>query len=673
MRISLNWLKEFVDIADEPSALGEKLSLAGLAVDEVVEEGDDVILELDITTNRGDCLSHLGVAREVAAIYDQEVRLPKFEVTEGNKPLEGAFAISITDPDLCRRYCGRYIAGVTIGPSPDWLARRVEAVGIRSINNVADITNYVLMELGHPMHAFDADTLGDNQIIVRRADPDETLTTLDGETRRLDPSMLVIADRRHAIALAGIMGGEETEISGSTKNVLLESAWFDPLSIRKTARALNLNTEASYHFERGADIEMARTACDRVAELIRETADGEILQGVIDVYPGKAPQPEVSLRRARIKQYLGMEVADQDVLRIFTRLDFDPKDAGDGWTVTVPTHRHDIIREEDLLEEIARQHGYDRFPSTLPAWSGQGQRLPWQVEEATIRDTLSSLGYSEACTICFSNREIEEKFAPGVDPVRLRNPLSEEAPILRTSLVPSMLRSIQWNLNRGARDVLLYEIAKVYPKDGEHRKLAIAATGSARSRSVHNDSVESDFYTLKGDVETVLGNFSVDTSGSADGIPSYYHPGRSLGIGDVAVLGELHGAGADLFKLRQKVYIAEIEIEKLYEAGLRNVAAAPIPKYPAIRRDLSLLLDRKVRYSDVVGAVRAADIPELVEVEPFDRLDKGPFPESCYSLAVAIVYQSSERTLTDAEVQDFDRKVLDRLEQIGAKLRSGLE
>ncbi len=673
MRISLNWLKEYVSTPDDASQLSERLSLAGLAVDAMETTGDDVVLDLDITTNRGDCLSHLGVAREVGTLYGKVVRMPAINVAEIERRAGSVVSISIADNDLCKRYCGRYIEGVTIGKSPDWLVRRIEAVGIRSINNVADITNYVLMELGHPLHAFDADTLAQGQIIVRRAEVSETLTTLDGETRELDPSVLVIADSAHPVALAGVMGGEESEISAATTNVLLEAAWFDPLSIRKTARRLNLSTEASYRFERGADIEMARTACDRGAQLIAEIAGGKIYEGVLDNYPSEGTaKSRARLRRTRIRDYLGMDISDDEVTRIFTGLGFDVGAGADseGWSVDIPSYRHDVSGEEDLLEEVARIHGYDRFPSTLPAWSAPGERLPWHVEETRIRDLLSGMGYSEACTIAFSDPETEERFAPGIQPVCLKNPISEKAPILRTSMVPSMLLSLQWNLNRGNRNVFLYEIGKVYPTTGEHRHLVIAQTGAAHPRSVHHAPLESDFYNLKGDIETLLRGFSVDATESTQDLPPYYHRGRSVRFGSVAKLGELAGSIGDLYKLRQKVYVAEIDIEDLYAARLGNVAATRIPKYPAIRHDLSLLLDRTIRFSNVLAAIRASGISELVTVEPFDRLETGPFPESCYSLAVGLVYQSSKRTLTDEEVQEFDRKILVQLEGIGVNLRS---
>lgn len=671
MRISYNWLKDLIDVEGSPREAGDRLTMVGLTLDGLEEAGDDTILELDVTSNRGDCLSHLGVARELAVIQKGSLRHPEFTLEEGARPVEEAFSISIADADLCRRYCGRLITDVTVGPSPAWLATRLESVGVRSINNVADVTNYVLMELGQPLHAFDADTLRGSEIIVRRADFEETLVTLDGEKRDLDPSMLIIADAERGVAIAGIMGGAETEISATTRNVLLESAWFDPKTTRRTARALNLNTEASYRFERGTDVEMARFACDRAAQLIQELAGGTILKGLKDVYPGKRPAAGASLRRRRIREYLGMEIPDETAEGIFERLGFEPAAMknGEGWNLTVPELRHDLSSEEDFMEELARHFGYDRFPVTLPPWSGQGQRLPWYAEEAAIRGRLSGLGYSETCTLAFSDQETEAAFEPDAEPLVIRNPLSDEAPILRTSLVPSMLRAVQWNLNRGARDLQFYEIAKAYPKQGEYRRLILTATGLGESPNVRRASADLDFYRLKGDVEAVLAMFDVDASGRVEDTPTHLHPGRCMRIGSVALLGELHADIARSFKMKQKVYVAEIAIEELYRAGLRDVAAQGIPKYPAVRRDLSLLVDRKLPYADVVNAIQGARITELVHIEPFDRLEEGPFPPSCYSLAVGLVYQSGDRTLKDEEIQGFDRKVMAQLEQIGIQLR----
>ena len=671
MRTSLNWLREFVDISDGVTVLGDKLTMVGLAVDAIEEAGDgDTLLELDITANRGDCLSHLGVAREIAAIYDLEVRLPEFKVDESGPGTEDAVTIDIADPDLCHRYCGRYVEDVMVGPSPEWLSKRLEAIGIRPINNVADVTNYVLMELGQPLHAFDADRLAGRRITVRRAHPGESLRTLDAEERKLDSSALVIADAERAVALAGIMGGADSEISASTRNVLIESAWFDPLSVRRTARSLNLSTEASYRFERGTDIDMTRIACDRAAQLIRELAGGKIGSGVIDVYPESQPRAQVGLRRSRIRAHLGMDVPEAIVVQILDRLGFEITDTEDGWNTLAPSHRHDIAREEDLLEEVARHYGYEKFPATLPSTSASGRRLPWNEAESTLRDLLSGLGYSEACSLVFSDPEIEKTFAPGVNPFVVRNPLSEAEPALRTSLVPSMLKSLRWNVNRGVRDLQFFEIGKVYPSTGERRRLIMAATGARRVATPHQDPLESDFYSLKGDVEALLDRFGLEAAPRADEVPDYYHPGRSVRLGSVAVVGELGPGIQESFKFRQRVHLAEIDVEAVYRAGVRTVFANPIPKYPAIRRDLSLILDRRIRYDALVEAIEAAGVRELIRIDPFDRLDEGPFPRSSYSLAVGLVYQASDRTLTDDEVQGFERRVLTELERIGVRLRT---
>ena len=671
MKISFQWLRNFLDLTEEPAAAGDRLTMVGLAIDGVETVGDDTILALDITANRGDCLSHLGVARELGAIYDVDIGRPETHLDEGSASAEESCTISIADAELCHRYCGRFISGVTIGPSPDWLVERLEAVGIRSINNVADITNYVLMELGHPLHAFDADTLEGSAIVVRRAVSGETLRTLDGQERKLDTSMLVIADAERPVALAGIMGGFETEISEKTANVLLESAWFDPISVRKTGRRINLGTEASYRFERGADIGMAPIALNRTARMITEIAGGVVHRGLIDVRP-EVPEPvQIRLRRSRIARHLGSAVPDSDVERIFRRLEFALTEvSADGWTFRVPSHRHDIHREEDLLEEIARHYGYDRFPSTLPTWSGQGRYLEHHAQETAVRDALSAFGFSEICSLAFSDRETQERFAPGVRPVQVINPLSDDAPALRTTLVPSILGSLQWNLNRGIRDLSIYEIGKIYPRTGELRQLTMAATGARHTQTVHESRKEADFFSLKGAVEGLLARFDIDLGVSADDLPPYLHPARSIRLGSVAVVGELHPDCEALFKVRQKVYVAEVQIDQVLGAGLKKIAAAPIPKYPAVRRDLSLSVDARIQYGSVVEAIGRARIRELADLFPFDRLKRGSSSESRYSLAVTLVFQSADRTLTDREVQDFEQRILAELRKIGVELRS---
>jgi phenylalanyl-tRNA synthetase beta chain len=367
MKIAYNWLEEYVDLPEDPRKLGSDLTLVGLAVDTMETTEDGPVFDLDITTNRPDCLNHVGVAREVHALYGAPLRYPDFAVEEGARPVTDAFSVEIDAPDLCGRYCGRYIAGVKVGPSPDWLRKRLESVGIRSVNNVVDVTNYVLMELGQPLHAFDADTLRGGKIVVRRAAPDEPMTTHDGGARKLNPSVLVIADAERPVALAGIMGGADAEISASSTNVFLESAWFDPQNIRRSARALGMNTEASYRFERGADIGIALHAVDRAARLIRQVAGGEVHAGALDNYPVPALRLPIPLRRGRIAALLGAEVENDSLVRIFGRLGFALFFESDPWRVLPPTFRLDVQTEEDLIEEVARHYGYDRFPSTRRA------------------------------------------------------------------------------------------------------------------------------------------------------------------------------------------------------------------------------------------------------------------------------------------------------------------
>jgi phenylalanyl-tRNA synthetase beta chain len=672
MKISLSWLKEFVDIPVDTGELGRKITSIGLAVEGTESHGSDTIYELDVTTNRPDCLNHLGVAREIGAIFGSPIRRPEYKFRESARKTADVFSVSIEAPELCGRYCGRYISGVTIGPSPNWLRQRLESVGIRSINNVADVTNYVLMELGQPLHAFDADTLHGHQIIVRRADIGEIMTTLDGIERSLNPSTLVIADAQRAVALAGIMGGAETEISTKTTNVFLESACFQPQSIRKTARSLGMNTEASYRFERGSDIQMAQMACDRAASMIQEVAGGEIHQGLLDVYPGKTDAIKVPLRRSRIANFLGSNVEDSVVDSIFQRLEFKSTKTTEGWNVEVPSFRVDIFVEQDLLEEIARHVGYDRFPGSLPAWRGYGSYLPQEAAERRLRDLLSNSGYSEITTYSFSDEATERHYRPDIDPVKFQNPMTEDAAILRTSLVPGILKSLHWNLNRGIHDLQLFELSKTHSKTGETRALVLAATGGMRSHSVHETTRDFTFFDLKGDIESLLEDFGAQAeiaNLTTEQIPFYYHPGRSARFGKLAVFGEIHPDQLESLKIRQRVILAEVDVEAILSKTSRHTVQA-IPRFPAIRRDFSLVLDKGTQYAAVERMIADVGIPELTHIEPFDRMESGQFADTKYSLSLSVIYQSADRTLTDTEVEGFDRRILGILEQrLGAQLR----
>ena len=461
MRALVSWLKDFVEIPESAEELAEALTMAGVAVDGVEEEDGEKILELDITSNRPDAMNHFGLARDIAAIFRRPLTRPKIEFTEEALEATSAASIEIIDADLCLRYVGRVLLDVTIGPSPDWIRKRIELCGVRSINNIADLTNYVLLSIGHPTHAFDLDLLTDKKIIVRRAKAGETLTTLDGVDRELSEDDLVIADSLRPVALAGVMGGLETEISDKTKNVLIEAAWFEPGLIRRMARRYGMHTEASHRFERGADWEAPGWAADRIAGLLGDAGGGRVLKGRIDVYPKPRKREAIELRRDRIAKTFGAAIPDEEVESILGLLGFEPLPTGDGWEASAPTHRLDVAREIDLIEEVVRIHGYHNAPSTLPPIGAAPVDAPHAAAEARVRERVSALGYDETVGYSFIAADEAERFGSWPAPP-LRNPLTEQWAVMRNSSVPTMLRALERNLNRNQTDVRLAELGRLY-------------------------------------------------------------------------------------------------------------------------------------------------------------------------------------------------------------------
>ncbi len=657
--------------------------MLGLAVDTVTTEGDETVLELDITTNRPDCLSHYGVARELAALYGKP--LAPFGETgmRQRRARRRDSIVEIVATDLCGRYSARLIRGVKVGTSPAWLSRRLELAGVRSINNVADATNYILMAFGHPLHAFDHDLLEGGRIIVRRATAGEPLQTLDGVERRFTPEDLVIADGRLPVALAGIMGGEKSEISAATVNVLLESAWFEPVAVRRTSKRQGLHTEASHRFERGADIGATLSAADRCIDLIQQLAGGSVDPREIDAYPRKASRQPIVLRRAELGRHLGMEPPAQNVTEILSRLGFSPKPMGKaGWKCTVPTHRVDITREIDLVEEVARHYGYDKFPARLPgvAEGSPARKAPHAAKEAKVRDLWLALGYDEAIsTVLVPARRDAYGDAP---PVALSNPLSEEAAVLRTSLVPGLLSALQWNLNRGSETVRLFEMGKIYARSGEGycepARLAIVATGDRVEAGMERPSQSFDFYDLKGDLEQLAGLFEIDSCDfDSDDLPDYYRPGRRARLlvagRIIARMGELNPQEAISWKFRRPVYVAEICLDLLYEKNLKFPRVQPISRYPAVQRDFSILLPLEKRFAEVREAVESLAIPELVAVEPVEIFRGGPgtpVAPGKYSLLLRVTLQSQQATLAEAELAAYSGRIMECLEKkLGARIR----
>lgn len=680
MKILLSWLREFVPVPSEPRRLADELTMLGLAVDSVSAEAGETVFEIDVTTNRPDCLSHYGVARELASRHGGlTVSVPE---TPTGKPRARRRdpVVAILAQDLCRRYSARIIRGVEVKPSPDWLASRLERIGIRSINNVADATNYILMAFGHPLHAFDLDRLEEGRIIVRRAGAGESLRTLDGVERRLTGDDLVIADAKRAVALAGIMGGLDTEISLHTRNVLLESAWFEPVAVRRTSKKQGLHTEASHRFERGADIGATLAAANRCIELIRELAGGEVDPHVADVYPKPVQAQTILLRRAELARHLGMEIPAEDIERILAGLGFGPRARGRaGWRCSVPTHRVDVSREIDLVEEVARHYGYDRFPLRLPPSSGQPARKALHAaKEERLRSLLLGLGYDEALSSVLVSRATE-RFGDS-PPVVLSNPLSEEASILRTSLVSCLLSAVQWNRNRSQETVRIFEIGSVYLRNGngfrEPPVLGIVATGDRLEAGLNQPPREFDWLDLKGDVEQCVELFEMGpVRFDADSLPDYYRSGHSMRMmvegAAVARLGQLSLEVAEQWKFRQPVYLAEVFLERLYARDLRLPRVRPISRFPAVERDFSILLPRSVRFDNVREAVLSLGIPELVAVTPLEMLsDRPPATSERYSLLLRLTLQSHQATLTETELAVWSARLIECLgEKLGAQVR----
>ena len=659
MEILLSWLRDFVDIPESPAETAEALTMAGLAVDGVREEDGEHVFELDVTANRPDALSHFGVAREISAIYRRPLRLPVSEVSAVGEAASSRASVEILDPDLCPRYSARVLLDVEITPSSDWMRKRLQLCGLRAINNIADLTNYVLLETGHPTHAFDLDLLDQAKIVVRRGAKGEELRTLDGLDHNLTDDRLVIADGSRPVAMAGVIGGLETEISDSTRNVLLEAAWFEPGSIRRTSRHLGIHTEASHRFERGADIEATVWALERIAHWFGQVSSGSVLDGVIDAYPKRIKRPSIDLRETRIARLLGAEIPWVQVERILVALGFTVERTEQGWSVQPPSFRLDVEREIDLIEEVARIHGYHHLPTTLPSSTAAVQPPPHAAQESRTRSVLRSLGYDETVAYAFIGEEEAKQFGDG-PAVAVRNPVSELWAVMRNTAVPTMVRALEWNLNRNEPDVKLMEIGRLYRvENGGYREpptLVLGACGMARRPSLGDQGKEFDFYELKSDVERLLGDFQLGvTAFEAREVPEYYQPGQSACIFadgmTVGCLGALDAKVTARHKIRRSVFIAEIELDRLWDAGLRERVFQPAARVPASYRDFSLIVPEGVSFSEVRAAIGRQEF--LVRLEPIEIFRGEQVPEGFFSLLLRAVWQKGDENLTDEEVNQY--------------------
>ncbi|MGE0814885.1 MAG: phenylalanine--tRNA ligase subunit beta [Vicinamibacterales bacterium] len=675
MKVLYSWLRDFVDVPDGPAAVGQRLSLRGLALEGLEPVGagamppgappvaDDAVLDFDVTANRPDCLSVIGIAREVATVYGVPLRLPDTDRDDHLRlasltPVERAsVGVRLDAPDLCPRFAGA-AAAVRVAPSPAWVQRRLQALGVRPISNIVDVTNYVMLEMGQPMHAFDEARIAGRQIVVRQARAGETLVTLDGKTRALAPPQLVVADAERAVAVGGVMGGLDSEVTAGSTRIVLEAAWWHPRSIRATSKALGIKTEASTRFERGADRTLQARATARACALIEILGAGTPDGTIVDAVAAPFVPVVVPLAHAHVEGLLGMSVPADEVSRILQSLGFLVEaDAGAGrWRVTVPGWRPDIARPQDLVEEVGRHHGFEHLPATFPpVHQPPPPSDPRIARDAAARRAMLAMGFSEAISFAFVEAAAAAPFAGATPPLAIANPLSETFAVMRPSVLPGVVDAISHNRRHGRRDVRVFEIATAFTDHGERRALAAAWTGEAAGDHWSGGRREVDFFDVKGAVENVGAALGVrlDVGPIAHAAlvegraASVLAGGRTVGLcgllsPDVAAAREIP---------RDAVYVLELDLDAIAEATPSGPArVAPLPRFPASARDVSLLVDDALSAAAVRDTIRRAAPATLVSVREFDRYQGRGIPAGKVSVSLRLTFQAPDRTLTDEEV-----------------------
>lgn len=638
---------------------------------------NDTIVEIEITPNRGDWASMIGVARELAAAYRTDLRIPAVDVPESDKKAGTLSSVTIEAPDLCPRYAGRVIENVTVGPSPLWLTSRLIAAGQRPINNVVDITNYVLLETGQPLHAFDYEKLAENRIVVRTALDGETILTLDGEERTLSHDMLVIADAERPVAVAGVMGGEESEVGEGTTRIFLESAYFNPTSIRRTARALSMQTEASQHFQRGADPEMVVYAINRAAALMAELCGAEVAAGVLDEYPKRVTTTDVTLRYARTNALLGATVSPEDQRDHVSALGFKLLQESDtGATFRTPTWRHDVAHETDLIEEIARLHGYDVIEEALPTVrKGETEFAPEDRRARQLRNYLVGHGLTEVVHWTFSSKEDVEQAGfgpPYTDMVTLTNPLSERQATMRSTIAPGLLANASYNLRHGRKSPAIFELGPVYKPVAEellpnqYTHVAVLLSGLAQPPHWSRPAEPVSFYDLKGICDLILDSFGEDYT-LEEGHFGPLAPNKSgyvrMGNTVAGYLGEVRKQVLDSYDIDQPVFLLELDLTQLLAKQIPPPQYEEVPKYPPSTRDMAVIVDNAVPAGSLQSAAEQAGGATLQDVEIFDVYRGDPIPDGKKSVALNLVFQAADRTLRDEETQKTWEKILRRLQQ----------
>jgi phenylalanyl-tRNA synthetase beta chain len=694
MKFTFNWLKELVGFDLSAERLAERLTMAGLEVESFASErepetnAEDWLFEIAVTPNRGDCLGLAGIAREVAALTGGRLKTIPVRADKKDSAINRRISITIRNPRLCVRYSARIVDDVRVAPAPAWLRYRLESCGIRSVNTVVDITNYVMLETGQPLHAFDLDRLTAKKIVVRAAGDIRKFTTLDGVERELTAEDLLICDDDTPVALAGVMGGMDSEVTDSTRSLLLESANFAPISIRRTAKRLGLHSEASHRFERGVDPEGTVAALDRAVYLLEEHAGVKAMAGVVDRFPGRVKASTILLREERVKNLLGLQMNPKRVEKLLRSLGMETKSQGKNRSLKVvpPTNRPDITREEDLIEEIARLHGYDRIPTTLPLLRSSGGRndlrLGW---ERKLRCLLAGEGLTEVINLPFTteayNRSFTGLWGNAPVPVAVLNPLTKENTEMRHSLMPGLIENLRLNLAYKAQSFWAYHLGKVFrlSEDSEsvERQCVAGLLYGPRPRHGLRRSEESPlgFLECKGLIEAILELFRVRelVSWSATA-PAVLHPGRSAilscGETELGYLGQLHPDVCGQLAV-PPVFLFELDFEKLLEYAPRRITTSALPRFPAVERDVAIVVDRDFASQQIVSWIQNLGEALIEHVEVFDQYVGAPIPEAKKSLAYKISYRAEGRTLTDNEINALHQSLVDRLgKTFGAERRS---
>lgn len=681
MKISLDWIRDYVDVDLGRAELASRLTMIGLVPETVEERDGDVVLDLETYANRPDTLGHLGVARELAAALGRpllEKEAPLVELPEATAEIAD---VQIAAEDLCPRYCGLVVRGVKIGPSPDWLRRRLEVLGLKPINNVVDVSNYVCFATAQPIHTFDFGRIGGGRVVVRKAKRGETLVDLDGRTLELSPEMLVIADESRPVALAGVIGGQASGITASTRDVFIESANFHPASIRKTAKKLGLQTDASYRFERGADIAFAPMGARMAASLLCQMG-GKASRGLIDRFP-RPPKPRtVRLRLRRVVELLGVEVPESFVVEVLGRLGFSVEaGAKHAWRVTVPTFRVDIDQEADLIEEVARFYGYDKIPAAFtPVGSFDLDVNRKRERLSRLREALLGQGLDEVINWSFADPERDKAAQGGQTPVEIQNPISQRASVMRTTLLPGLLENAGWNLHRGLEGVHIFELGNVFSwveeKPCEALHLGVLSTGLRPGANWAEPASETDIFVVKGAVEALAGALRFEPLAFEKRDHPSFEPGRALALlykgQEVGRLGALRASFAASASVDRTVYAAELDLEALFEKQPRPFEIVPVHKFPGVTRDLSFLVDRDIPYGEVARVLARTNQPLLEGFELRDRFAGAPVPAGRVSLTVRFRYRHPQRTLVAEEVDRVEQEIVGQLRSaLNVQLREG--